>query len=81
MSRIVVFGSAGTLGSRVVAEAVGRRHHVIAAVRELGGVTVSNEVEVVLADATSRGSVAELARDADAFVTCIGGPGSSRRHT
>jgi uncharacterized protein YbjT (DUF2867 family) len=46
MSRFVVFGSAGTLGSRVVAEAVGRRRQVIAAVRELGGVTVSDEVEV-----------------------------------
>jgi uncharacterized protein len=28
----------------------------------------------VLADTTSRGSVAELARDADVFVICIGGP-------
>ncbi|MBM0238077.1 NAD(P)H-binding protein [Micromonospora sp. ATA32] len=76
MSTIVVFGAGGSAGSRIVAEAVGRGHRVIAAVRRPEAVTyLPPGIQLVTGDATSQRSVRELAPDADAIVVAIGGGG------
>ncbi|WP_328424056.1 NAD(P)H-binding protein [Micromonospora sp. NBC_00389] len=76
MSTIVVFGAGGTAGSRVTAEAIGRGHRVIAAVRRPEATSyLPTGVRVVTGDATSERSVREVAPDADALVVAIGGGG------
>lgn len=74
MSDIVVFGAGGTAGSRIAAEAVERGHRVTAAVRRPEAVGyLPPGVRTVTGDATSAGSVRELAEDADVLVVAIGG--------
>ncbi|MFD3580996.1 NAD(P)-dependent oxidoreductase [Streptomyces sp. NPDC058683] len=75
MSRIVVFGAAGKAGSRVVAEAAARGHAVTAVVRDRSRIaSVPGGVRLVSNDVTDHGTVADLAKDADALVLTIGGP-------
>ena len=75
MSRIVVFGAAGKAGSRVVAEAAGRGHEVTAVARDLSRIaSVPGGVRPVSGDVTDPGTVADLARIADALVLTVGGP-------
>ncbi|WP_433531703.1 NAD(P)-dependent oxidoreductase [Micromonospora sp. CA-263727] len=74
MSDIVVFGAGGTAGSRIVAEAYGRGHRVVAAVRRPEATSyLPAGVRVVTGDATSARSVRELAPEAEALVVAIGG--------
>ncbi|MFF5219077.1 NAD(P)-dependent oxidoreductase [Micromonospora sp. NPDC000442] len=75
MSDVVVFGAAGTAGSRIVREAFNRGHRVVAAVRrpEADAPYLPAGVRVVTGDATSERSVRELAPEADALVVAIGG--------
>ncbi|WBB56743.1 NAD(P)H-binding protein [Verrucosispora sp. WMMD573] len=75
MSDVVVFGAAGTAGSRIVSEAYNRGHRVVAAVRrpEADASYLPAGVRVVTGDATSERSVRELAPEADALVVAIGG--------
>ncbi|NLU80069.1 NAD(P)H-binding protein [Micromonospora sp. HNM0581] len=75
MSDVVVFGAAGTAGSRIVREAFDRGHRVVAAVRrpEADASYLPAGVRVVTGDATSERSVRELASEADALVVAIGG--------
>ncbi|MFE4368234.1 NAD(P)-dependent oxidoreductase [Streptomyces sp. NPDC056835] len=76
MSRVVVFGAAGQLGRRIVAEAARRGHEVTAVVRRTETAPALAEgVAVVAGDATSAESVAPLAKDADALVTAVSAPG------
>jgi hypothetical protein len=76
MSKVVVFGAAGRLGQRIVAEAAGRGHEAIAVVRDAGQAPVfAGGAEVVTGDATSAESVARLAEDADVLVTAVAAPG------
>jgi putative NADH-flavin reductase len=76
MSNIVVFGAGGTAGSRIVAEAARRGHHVTAAVRRPRGLTgLPTGVAAATGDATSARSVKELASGADVMVVAIGGQG------
>ncbi|MCI1255854.1 NAD(P)-dependent oxidoreductase [Corynebacterium provencense] len=72
MSRILVFGAAGTAGSRITAEALNRGHEVVAAVRHPDSATVDSRAEVVKGDALDADSVRELAADVDAVVIAIG---------
>ncbi|NHW87259.1 NAD(P)H-binding protein, partial [Escherichia coli] len=73
MSDVVVFGAAGTAGSRIVREAFDRGHRVVAAVRrpEADASYLPAGVRVVTGDATSERSVRELASEADALVVAI----------
>jgi putative NADH-flavin reductase len=76
MSNVVVFGAGGTAGSRIVAEAARRGHHVTAAVRRPEALTnLPPGVEAVPGDPTSPRSVKELAPGADVLVVAIGGLG------
>jgi uncharacterized protein len=69
---IVVFGAAGRLGHRIVAEASSRGHAVTSVVRESEARSVS--ASVVAGDSTSEGSVRALAGGADVLVSAVGGP-------
>jgi putative NADH-flavin reductase len=76
MSRVVVWGAAGQLGRRIVAEAARRDHEVTAVVRRTETAPAfAEEVAVVAGDATSAESVAPVAKDADALVTAVSAPG------
>ncbi|MGW6239944.1 NAD(P)-dependent oxidoreductase [Streptomyces sp. NPDC055094] len=76
MSRVVVFGAAGQLGRRIVAEAAHRGHEVTAVVRHTETATdLAGEAAVVAGDATSAESVAPPAKGADALVTAVSAPG------
>ena len=75
MSRIVVFGAAGTAGSRVVAEAAARGHEVTAVARDTARLgTLPDGVRAVAGDVTDLEAVSTLAKDADALVLTVGGP-------
>ncbi|WP_216587964.1 NAD(P)-dependent oxidoreductase [Streptomyces brasiliscabiei] len=75
MSRIVVFGSAGKAGSRVVAEAAARGHEVTAVARDIARLGELPEgVRAVAGDVTDTETVASLAEGADTLVLTVGGP-------
>jgi len=70
--KIVVFGATGNIGRRIVAEASNRGHQVVGVVRDPAAVaTPDPRVELRRGEATDAGSVAELARSADAVVSAI----------
>ncbi len=72
--RIVVFGAAGRIGSRIVCEAVARGHEVVAVARSVGRLTdLPVGVHAVAGDVTDPGVLRGLARGADAWVMAIGG--------
>jgi len=76
MNKIVVFGAAGRLGQRIVAEAVARGHEVTAVVRQSETAPAfADPVAVVAGDVTSAESVAAVAKDADALVAAVAAPG------
>jgi len=76
MSKVVVFGAAGRLGQRIVAEATGRGHEVTAVVRRARTApAVAAGVAMVTGDATSAESVGELAKGADVLVSAVSAPG------
>ena len=59
--RIIVFGAAGRVGSRTVAEALARGHEVTAVVRDPEHHTLPGDgLNVVAGDATDPASVAEV---------------------
>jgi putative NADH-flavin reductase len=70
--KLVVFGATGNVGRRVVAEALSRGHEVVGVVRDPAAVESPDpRVRLVQGDATDPGSVAEVARGADAVVSAI----------
>ena len=75
MTKIVIFGAAGRLGSRVANEATSRGHEVISVVRSF--IKSSNGATIVIGDSTSKEFVLGLSRDADALVSTVGGPDKS----
>jgi len=76
MSKIVVFGAAGRLGRRIVAEAAGRGHEVTAVVRRSRTTPdFADPVAVVAGDVTAVESVAAVAKDADALVAAVAASG------
>jgi hypothetical protein len=75
MSKVVVFGAAGQAGQRIIAEATGRGHEVVAVVRRPERApSFGAGVAVVAGDATSAEAVGAVAKDADVLVTTAGGP-------
>lgn len=65
---ILLAGANGMIGSRILAEATSRGHHVIAASRHPEKIAAGPNVEAVKLDATDREAFTTLARKADVIV-------------
>jgi putative NADH-flavin reductase len=68
---IVLVGASGFIGSALLKEAVGRRHHVTAVVRHREKITPGPGVDVVQADVTQEDTVSELLAGADAVIVSV----------
>lgn len=75
--KIAVLGANGTIGRRIVAEALDRGHSVTAVVRDPGR-PVPDGVPVVVAEATDPAAIAAAVADSDAVVSAVGGAASGR---
>ncbi|MCA6094289.1 NAD(P)H-binding protein [Streptomyces sp. SCA3-4] len=74
MAKIALFGATGTIGSRILREALDRGHHVTAAQRDPSKLTVQHpELMVVSGDVLDAASVAAVARGHDVLVSAVGG--------
>ncbi|GAA4812869.1 NAD(P)-dependent oxidoreductase [Streptomyces ziwulingensis] len=74
MSTLTLYGATGTIGSRVLDEALRRGHSVTAVVRDPAKLTVEHPaLTVVDGDVLDVASVAAHARDADVVVSAVGG--------
>ncbi|MCE4943821.1 MULTISPECIES: NAD(P)-dependent oxidoreductase [Streptomyces] len=74
MSKIALFGANGTIGSRILDEALRRGHQVTAVVRDPAKVTVTHPaLTVVYGDALDSESVTEVAKGQDVVVSAVGG--------
>jgi uncharacterized protein len=65
---ILVVGASGMIGSRIVAEAASRGHHVTAAARHPEKIAKAANVTAVQLDATDKAALTTLAKNADAIV-------------
>ena len=65
---ILLIGANGMIGSRILAEAVSRGHHVIAASRQPEKIAAGPNIEPVKLDATDTQAVTAAARRADVIV-------------
>ena len=75
MTSITLFGAAGTIGQRVLSEALSRGHSVRAVVRAPSKITLqSDNLTVVVGDVTDPESVATHALGADAVVSAVPPP-------
>ncbi|MDK0524286.1 NAD(P)H-binding protein [Streptomyces sp. ML-6] len=74
MSKIALFGATGTIGSRVLDEALRRGHRVTAVVRDPAKFTRTDpDLSVVTGDVLDPASVAEVAKGQDAVISAVGG--------
>jgi putative NADH-flavin reductase len=73
MAKIAVIGAKGTIGTRVVAEAVRRGHQVTAVVRDPASYAAPEGVHVVAGDVLDPASVAKVAAGQDVLVSAVGG--------
>ncbi|MCK7625329.1 NAD(P)H-binding protein [Streptomyces sp. RS10V-4] len=74
MSKIALFGATGTIGSRILGEALRRGHQVTAVVRDPAKLTASDpNLTVVTGDVLDPESVAEVAKGQDVVVSAVGG--------
>ncbi|MFI1583784.1 NAD(P)-dependent oxidoreductase [Embleya sp. NPDC020630] len=74
MSTITLYGATGTIGSRVLDEALRRGHSVTAVVRTPAKLTVQHPaLTVVTGDVTEPTSVADHSKGADVVVSAVGG--------
>lgn len=77
--KIAVLGANGSIGSRVVAEALARGHGVTAVVRDRARAeSLPSRAEVAVADATSAAEVAAAVEGHDAVITAVGGGPTER---
>lgn len=67
--KILLVGGSGTIGSRILAEAVGRGHTVTTVTRDPAKVSARAGVTAVKGDALDPNSLAELAKGHDAVVS------------
>ncbi|MEU7554173.1 NAD(P)H-binding protein [Streptomyces sp. NPDC044571] len=75
MAKITLYGATGTIGARVLHEALGRGHRVTAVVRDPARCAVRSAAAVVRGDVLDPVSVAEAAAGQDVVVSAIG-PGT-----
>ncbi|MDH6142287.1 MULTISPECIES: NAD(P)-dependent oxidoreductase [Kitasatospora] len=74
MPKIAVFGANGTIGSRIVREALNRGHQVTAVVRDPAKVTEQHpNLTVTTGDVLDPASVAKAAAGQDVLVSAVGG--------
>ncbi len=74
MSKIAIFGANGTIGSRVLDEALRRGHQVTAVVRDLAKITKTDpNLTVTTGDILDPASVAAVAQGQDVLVSAVGG--------
>lgn len=74
MTNIAVFGANGTIGSRIVAEALSRGHEVTAVVRDPAKISLDHEsLTVSEGDVLDADSVATVATGHDVLVSAVGG--------
>jgi uncharacterized protein len=66
---ILLVGASGMIGSRVLAEAIARGHHVTAATRRPERIAPGPNIQAVHLDATNSQALTTLAREADVIVT------------
>jgi putative NADH-flavin reductase len=82
MAKIAVIGANGTIGQRIVTEALGRGHQVTAVVRDPAGYTREAQgLAVARGDALDAKAVARVAEGQDVLVSAVGGgdgPGHAR---
>ncbi|MGK5641053.1 NAD(P)-dependent oxidoreductase [Streptomyces sp. URMC 126] len=74
MAKIALFGANGTIGSRVLREALDRGHQVTAVVRDPAKLTQEHEnLTVTTGDVLDPASVAAVAQGQDVVVSAVGG--------
>ncbi|MFI7098544.1 NAD(P)-dependent oxidoreductase [Streptomyces sp. NPDC050161] len=74
MSTIAIFGANGTIGSRILQEALDRGHQVTAVVRDPAKLTTSHpNLTVTTGDILDPASVAAVAKGKDILVSAVGG--------
>lgn len=74
MARIALFGATGTIGSRILREALDRGHQVTAVVRDPAKITEQRtDLTVTTGDVLDPASVAEAAKGQDVVVSAVGG--------
>ncbi|CAM5488322.1 NAD(P)-dependent oxidoreductase [Streptomyces abikoensis] len=74
MAKIALFGATGTIGSRVLREALNRGHQVMAVVRDPKKLTEQHEnLTVVTGDVLDPQSVTAVAEGQDVVVSAVGG--------
>ncbi|UQA95288.1 NAD(P)-dependent oxidoreductase [Streptomyces halobius] len=74
MSTIALFGANGTIGSRILNEALQRGHQVTAVVRDPAKITTSHpNLTVTTGDVLDPASVAAVAKGQDVLVSAVGG--------
>ncbi|MFD7233185.1 NAD(P)-dependent oxidoreductase [Streptomyces sp. NPDC059881] len=74
MSKIALFGATGTIGSRILDEALRRDHQVTAVTRDPAKLTqIDPNLTVVSGDVLDPRSVADSARGQDVVVSAVGG--------
>jgi uncharacterized protein len=70
--KIVLFGASGTIGSRIVREALGRGHDVTAVIRHPAGIPAGGDhVGAEQGDVTNAADVARVAHGAGAIVSAV----------
>jgi putative NADH-flavin reductase len=74
--RIAVLGATGSIGGAIVAEAIGRGHDVVAAVRDPSRAQELGAGEIVQVDAHDEQALAGLAERVDVLVSALGGGAS-----
>ncbi|MGW2629824.1 NAD(P)-dependent oxidoreductase [Streptomyces chattanoogensis] len=74
---IALFGANGTIGSRILAEALSRGHRVTAVVRDPAKITTTHpNLTVTTGDVLDAASVAAVAEGRDVVVSAVGGGGA-----
>ncbi|UKY50400.1 NAD(P)-dependent oxidoreductase [Streptomyces inhibens] len=74
MSTIAIFGANGTIGSRILDEALQRGHQVTAVVRDPAKITTTHpNLTVTTGDVLDPASVAAVAKDQDVLISAVGG--------
>lgn len=74
MSTIALFGANGTIGSRILNEALQRGHQVTAVVRDPAKITTTHpNLTVTTGDILDPASVATVAKGQDALLSAVGG--------
>ncbi|MGW1077755.1 NAD(P)-dependent oxidoreductase [Streptomyces sp. NPDC002537] len=74
MAKIALFGANGTIGSRILREALDRGHQVTAVVRDPAKITESHPaLTVTTGNVLDPQSVAAAAKDQDVVVSAVGG--------